>query len=216
MVIVHGDPDFLAHYGILGMKWGIRRYQNPDGSYTTAGKARYSTKKEFKADLKADRKTAQANSQALATADAALRYSNRRLDKAKRAIDKDGGYDAASNRKRLRLDTEQAVNDKLREKLGSTEKAAYDHMNELIQKYGEQNVKKIRKDSSGYGGEYDNSPAFVKSAIGSVLMSVGLSAGMIASGIPFVTLFSPKSSRDLGIDEYKRTRIQTSNELRRR
>ena len=31
----------LYHHGILGMKWGIRRYQNEDGSYTKAGKARY-------------------------------------------------------------------------------------------------------------------------------------------------------------------------------
>lgn len=31
----------LAHHGILGMKWGVRRFQNKDGSLTNAGKARY-------------------------------------------------------------------------------------------------------------------------------------------------------------------------------
>lgn len=31
----------LAHHGIKGMKWGVRRYQNKDGSLTPAGKRRY-------------------------------------------------------------------------------------------------------------------------------------------------------------------------------
>lgn len=36
----------LQHHGILGMKWGRRRYQNPDGSLTPEGKARYGTNSE--------------------------------------------------------------------------------------------------------------------------------------------------------------------------
>lgn len=35
------EQDYLMHHGILGQKWGIRRYQNPDGSLTEAGKKRY-------------------------------------------------------------------------------------------------------------------------------------------------------------------------------
>ncbi len=31
----------LRHHGIMGMKWGVRRYQNPDGSLTALGKERY-------------------------------------------------------------------------------------------------------------------------------------------------------------------------------
>ena len=39
--IIPSDSD-LQHHGILGMKWGVRRYQNKDGSLTAAGRKRYS------------------------------------------------------------------------------------------------------------------------------------------------------------------------------
>lgn len=35
------DVEVLEHYGIRGMKWGRRRYQNKDGSLTPAGRIRY-------------------------------------------------------------------------------------------------------------------------------------------------------------------------------
>jgi hypothetical protein len=32
------EDDYISHHGILGQKWGVRRYQNPDGSLTEEGK----------------------------------------------------------------------------------------------------------------------------------------------------------------------------------
>lgn len=40
------SSDELYHYGIKGQRWGVRRYQNPDGSLTPAGRKRIS--KEYK------------------------------------------------------------------------------------------------------------------------------------------------------------------------
>lgn len=37
------DFNELKHHGIKGMKWGVRRFQNPDGTLTSSGKARYNT-----------------------------------------------------------------------------------------------------------------------------------------------------------------------------
>lgn len=37
------NNDYLIHYGIKGQKWGVRRFQNEDGSLTKAGRERYRT-----------------------------------------------------------------------------------------------------------------------------------------------------------------------------
>ena len=43
----------LAHWGIKGMRWGIRRYQNADGTLTAAGRARYGNAEDMSdSDLK--------------------------------------------------------------------------------------------------------------------------------------------------------------------
>lgn len=45
------DQNYLEHHGIKGQKWGIRRYQNSDGTLTEAGKKRYQTD-SIKSELK--------------------------------------------------------------------------------------------------------------------------------------------------------------------
>lgn len=35
------EQVYLVHHGIKGQKWGVRKYQNEDGTYTAAGRERY-------------------------------------------------------------------------------------------------------------------------------------------------------------------------------
>ena len=49
------NPE-LKHWGVKGMKWGIRRYQNKDGSLTRAGKKRQAANLEKARQAKSDKK----------------------------------------------------------------------------------------------------------------------------------------------------------------
>ena len=50
--------NYLAHYGVKGMHWGIRRYQNADGSLTDAGRKQYGVKSKRKEKIKKGLKVA--------------------------------------------------------------------------------------------------------------------------------------------------------------
>lgn len=39
--MIYYESDHLMHHGIKGQKWGVRRFQNTDGTYNKAGKKRY-------------------------------------------------------------------------------------------------------------------------------------------------------------------------------
>lgn len=85
---------YLVHHGISGMKWGIRRYQNDDGSLTTEGRARYGYDggiRVKKNETKAERKS-RINNQATAIKNS--KVSNR--EKAK-VLSRMGKHQDSSN-----------------------------------------------------------------------------------------------------------------------
>lgn len=77
-------PYDIQHFGILGMKWGVRRYQNADGSYTQEGLRRYRLAEEKYNNANTAYKQAKAtgNKASIATAKADRKAAKATMDNA--------------------------------------------------------------------------------------------------------------------------------------
>ena len=71
----------LYHHGIKGQKWGIRRFQNEDGSYTAEGKKRYGRELAKKAYNALSSDKAQKALRGFAKVTKPLQKSNKKVDK---------------------------------------------------------------------------------------------------------------------------------------
>lgn len=82
MYYVISKDSELYHHGIKGQRWGVRRFQNPDGTWTPAGKERRGLSAEQKRDIK---RTAAGVAIGAAVAAGALVYAAKHPDVVKRA-----------------------------------------------------------------------------------------------------------------------------------
>lgn len=106
-IAIYSDEN-LSHHGIKGQKWGVRRWQNADGSYNEAGEKRYrgENSKMAKAYAKAEKLRAKAEKNRIKSA----KYAEKR-DRLKArhfktdiSIGRERSADVKSTRARLRAD----------------------------------------------------------------------------------------------------------------
>lgn len=85
--------DYLIHHGIKGQRWGVRRFQNEDGTRTEAGLSRYGRKMQKKLDRATDRASRMVNYNRRTAEESARNLEDVRKNKEKSQYVKDE-YDA--------------------------------------------------------------------------------------------------------------------------
>ena len=142
----------LCHYGVKGQKWGIRRYQNKDGSLTPEGK------KRAKQEYKTDNKMAYELGKNATITGYAVRESVNRTARLKNKLEKRRDKDPSGTTRRTK-----SLQDQLEASVKTTEQlsaaytkhkaAAEAHCKGLIDKYGKEAVSSIKyKDVKTRGG----------------------------------------------------------------
>lgn len=146
---------YLAHHGIKGQKWGVRRYQNDDGTLTSAGRKRYASNLTRLLN-KADQQTAEA----MTRKERAAYKKTRSEQKLKRHIDSGKADPLSSKTKKL---TEKVV--KSRKEYSDAKKAV---------EHGESLMWKMIADANEKGYSVNSSHVIRMSSTGQkILTSMG-------------------------------------------
>lgn len=139
--------ESLSHHGIMGMRWGVRRYQNYDGSYTKKGLERYRKAESAYEQKKSDYKNGKATRTEVRKAKKELNRSYDRLKQDKLA---DQGKELYSKGKTINDNYRIAALSETAIVLGSS------IANRVLRQYASQKVADISSASIAIGGTFVN------------------------------------------------------------
>ena len=216
----------LYHYGVKGQKWGVRRYQNPDGTLTADGRKR--AKQEYKEDNKKAFELGKDASISGHAAAGSMRRTVRLENKLDKQLEKDP--DGISERTKKLGQKWQASSEttmQLTKKYMEAKTTAEEHCKSLIDKYGEEAVSSIKyRDVKMPKGKYSpdsfktmnervNTLSDWAKAGAATLASQALA---MALGSPIALYYYPKGAAGRGNDiEYRtyRSNLEVQKQVRK-
>lgn len=162
-------PSYISHHGIKGQKWGIRRYQNEDGTLTAAGKRQL--RKDNRERRKLTRRTAAA-AKHLKSSVEDTDSANRRYNSAKNEYRKANAqlavFKSGRAKKQQRIDAARDELDSASENVeksrvnlrranrfyNESSEALTSHVSQMMDDFGSQNVKSLQTKTVRYGEDY--------------------------------------------------------------
>lgn len=199
------DGAFIAHYGIKGMKWGVRRFQNSDGTLTSAGKKRYGSyanpMKAMRKDIREDMEKAYQTGKAGTYMGYASTYAEKTAAKTKRRYEKALEKDPAelyrsTLTKRIKSKAAERTRKEINAEYKRLLKEAKDDVTRLKEKYGNEAVNDITYNKKT--GKMKEQTTTGKEVAGYILADVGACAIGSLAGWPIIPIAYKKPAVGVG------------------